>query len=65
MTTTPSPPITPAIPDIRRHTWNHHHGEPNHGVLISMTRARVFVPRDSLRTFADFIHDTADHYEQQ
>lgn len=50
---------------IFRYSWNHGKRDEIPGVLLRNEERRIFVGIDQLRTFADYIHDAADHYEQQ
>ena len=50
---------------IFRYSWNHGKRDEIKGVLLRSDSMRIFVAPEQLRTFADYLHDSADHYEQQ
>lgn len=50
---------------IYRYSWNHGKRDEIKGVLLRSDSMRIFVAPEQLREFADYLHDSADYYEQE
>lgn len=50
---------------IYRYSWNHGKRDEIPGVLLRNDERRIFIPKDSLAAFADYMIDALETYEQE